>query len=228
MSNLEHNIANLRERIGIALKKSPHQHDSVLLLAVSKTRSAAEIRRAYACGLKDYGENYLQEAADKINCLGDLDINWHFIGALQSNKTRAVAELFDWVHTLDRLKVARRLNAQRPAHKAPLNCCIQVNIDNEASKAGVSIEECSLLADQLSQLPNLRLRGLMAIPSADNTQHKQRQNFASMTALLRQLQLTHPQLDTLSMGMSADFELAIEEGATIIRIGTALFGQRQS
>ncbi len=231
MPNIEHNIAKLYQRIATAAEKSARKPESVLLLAVSKTRSVQEIRTAYQLGLNHFGENYLQDALDKIEQLKDLAIYWHFIGPLQSNKTRLVAENFDWVHTIDRLKIARRLSDQRPSgKKAPLNCCIQVNIDREASKSGLAAEELEKLARQMLELPHLRLRGLMAIPALSNDHQQQSQSFAKMTTLLRQLRAqipaAAPQLDTLSMGMSADMELAIEEGASIVRIGTALFGPR--
>lgn len=226
MSNLEHNIAKLFDRIATATEKSRRDPESVLLLAVSKTHPADEIRIACQLGLSHFGENYLQDALPKIEQLKDLDICWHFIGALQSNKTRTIAEHFEWVHTIDRLKIAQRLNDQRPKEKAALNCCIQVNIDNEESKSGVAESKVEMLAKQLIELPNLRLRGLMAIPAAKEDDDKRRQSFAKMTRLLRQLQPIAPHLDTLSMGMSKDLEIAIEEGATIIRIGTALFGPR--
>lgn len=234
MSNIEHNIAKLYQRIGTATQKSACKPESVLLLAVSKTRTAQEIRTTYQLGLSHFGENYLQDALGKIDQLRDLAIHWHFIGPLQSNKTRAVAENFDWVHTIDRLKIAQRLNNQRPDSKSALNCCIQVNIDQEASKSGVRPAELEELARQVLKLPRLRLRGLMAIPAASDDLNRRRQSFANLTALLQQLRAQlepqfpeiSDQLDTLSMGMSADLEEAIAEGASIIRIGTALFGPR--
>lgn len=230
MPNIEHNIAKLYQRIAASAEKSARKPESVLLLAVSKTRSAQEIQTAYQLGLHHFGENYLQDALDKIEQLKDLAIYWHFIGPLQSNKTRLVAENFDWVHTIDRLKIAQRLSDQRSSDKAPLNCCIQVNIDREVSKSGIAAEELENLASQILALPHLRLRGLMAIPALSNDHHQQAQSFAKMATLLRQLRAQIPaaasQLDTLSMGMSVDLELAIKEGASIVRIGTALFGPR--
>ena len=234
MPNIEHNIAKLYQRIGAAAQKSARNPESVLLLAVSKTRSTQEIQTAHQLGLNHFGENYLQDALEKIEQLKDLSIHWHFIGPLQSNKTRAVAENFDWVHTIERLKIAQRLNKQRPESKTALNCCIQVNIDHEASKSGVAPSELEALARQVLELPRLRLRGLMAIPAADNDPGQRTQSFANMATLLQQLRARlepqfpgiSDQLDTLSMGMSADLEEAIIEGASIIRIGTALFGPR--
>jgi len=195
-------------------------------LAVSKTRPAEELRAAYAQGQKDFGENYLQEALDKIYALQDLDLCWHFIGPLQSNKTRAVAEHFHWVHTVDRLKIAKRLSQQRSPDMPPLNLCIQVNISEEVSKSGCLPEELPGLAKSIAELPNIRLRGLMAIPKASEHLDEQCTAFASMRKLLQQLQSMDPTLDTLSMGMSNDMQAAIAEGATIVRIGTAIFGAR--
>ncbi len=203
----------------------------MLLLAVSKGRSAAELRTAHKLGLDHFGESYLQEAIEKISALADLPLCWHFIGALQANKTRLVAAHFDWAHSIDRLKIAQRLSAQRPANLPSLNVCLQVNIDNETNKAGVSPGEAQLLAKQIQALPNLNLRGLMAIPKADANQSTGHQSYAHMAELLKQLQqspeLAGSQLDTLSMGMSSDLEAAIEEGASIVRVGTALFGPRK-
>ncbi|GAC03221.1 hypothetical protein GAGA_0356 [Paraglaciecola agarilytica NO2] len=183
--------------------------------------------QAYEAGHRLFGENYVQEGVDKIQQLSELDdIEWHFIGPLQSNKTRPVAENFDWVHSIDRLKIAQRLNDQRSAHKK-LNVCIQVNIDNEASKAGVPPEDVNLLAEQISNMPNLTLRGLMTIPKAQQNAEMQRKSLSAMNALFVQLQTKYPQIDTLSMGMSNDMQLAIECGSTMVRIGSAIFGSRQ-
>ena len=199
---------------------------SVALLAVSKTRTPDEVRQAYAAGLRAFGENYLQDALSKIEPLADLDICWHFIGPLQSNKTRAVATHFDWVHSVDRLKIAQRLSEQRPADMPPLNLCIQVNISREPSKSGVAPDEVLALARQVALLPRVVLRGLMAIPAADLDAAEQRHTFARMQQLLEQLQAHLPAVDTLSMGMSDDLEAAVAEGSTLVRIGTALFGPR--
>ncbi|MBV1921128.1 MAG: YggS family pyridoxal phosphate-dependent enzyme, partial [Pseudomonadales bacterium] len=201
------------------------------LLAVSKTRTAESIRSLHSSTIKNFGENYLQEALDKQQQLTDCDIYWHFIGPIQSNKSRAVAEHFHWVHSVDRLKLAKRLSNQRPSTLPFLQICLQINIDNETSKSGFTVDEAVSAAIEISQLPNLRLRGLMCIPQKRETLAEQRQPFAKVAALLstinNQLPGDTPKLDTLSMGMSDDIEAAIAEGATIIRIGTALFGPRQ-
>ncbi len=201
---------------------------TVQLLAVSKTRTADELRQAWSGGQRAFGENYLQEALDKIEALQDLDISWHFIGPIQSNKTRPIAENFDWVHSVDRFKVAQRLSDQRPAAMPPLNICLQVNISEEASKSGVLPTDLAALATEVATLKNIRLRGLMAIPASNDDPQQQRRPFAQMNELLQALQqqLPNQPLDTLSMGMSDDMEAAIFEGATIVRIGTALFGPR--
>lgn len=232
---LSNTIAELQQGIHAAAKKSERDTNEVTLLAVSKTRSSADIRSAYDAGLSEFGENYLQEALPKLDDLADLAIIWHFIGQVQSNKTRAVAERFDWFHTLDREKIANRLSAQRPAHLPPLNCCIQINLSNEQTKGGIAPEQLLDLAKTVMDLPQLRLRGLMAIPAPTQDVQKQRENFAKLALLLRQLRHTLDQdgfetsaLDTLSMGMSGDMEAAILEGSTIVRIGTALFGERKA
>ena len=197
-----------------------------LLLAVSKTRTPEEIRAVAAAGCRDFGENYLQEALDKQTALRDLPLVWHFIGPLQSNKTRAIAAHFDWVHSLDREKIAQRLNDQRPAHLPPLQVCLQVNIDAEASKAGVLPDELPGLAEAVSRLPRLRLRGLMCIPEPRETTQDRHMPFAKLRYCMENLNTHGFRLDTLSMGMSDDLEAAIGEGSTIVRIGTALFGAR--
>ena len=196
---------------------------TVGLLAVSKTQPAAAIRDAFAAGLRDFGENYLQEALEKQAALTDLPLIWHFIGPIQSNKTRPIAEHFDWVHSVDRLKIAQRLSDQRPAHLPALNICLQVNVSGEDSKSGCSPEELTALARAVVALPNLRLRGLMAIPEPTDDVAAQHAAFARLRQLRDELALN---LDTLSMGMSHDLEAAIAEGATWVRIGTALFGAR--
>jgi pyridoxal phosphate enzyme (YggS family) len=228
MFNIADNIKKLQSRIQLSVDKTGCSTSSVQLLAVSKTRSASQIRLAYELGLRHFGENYLQEALQKIEALQDLDICWHFIGPLQSNKTRAIATHFDWVHSVDRLKTAKRLNDQRPDTLAPLNCCIQVNISGESSKSGVSCDELESLADKMAGLQRLSLRGLMALPQAEQDNQAQRRAFAKLSACLEKLKQRRPKLDTLSMGMSNDLEAAIAEGATIVRIGTALFGERVS
>ena len=192
-------------------------------MAVSKTRPASAIRQAHAAGVQHIGENYLQEALSKIAELQDLPLTWHFIGPIQSNKTRAIAEHFDWVHSIDRLKIAQRLSAQRPAHLPPLNVCLQVNISDEDSKAGVPVAELDALAREVTDLPGLRLRGLMAIPAPAADSEARRQPLRALRETMAALALP---LDTLSMGMSDDLDEAIAEGATMVRIGSALFGAR--
>lgn len=220
------NIAKVNERIGRAALACGRDPADITLLAVSKTRPAAAIRQAAAAGCLQIGENYLQEALAKQVGLGDLPLRWHFIGPLQSNKSRAVAERFDWAHSVDRLKLAQRLSEQRPAASAPLNICLQVNISGEASKSGVAPAELPALAAAVAALPRLRLRGLMAIPAASDDPAIQRSAFAAVRQLFEALRAELPALDTLSMGMSGDLEAAIAEGATLVRIGTDIFGQR--
>lgn len=223
MSTIPDNIAKVRARIREAAQACNRNPQDVQLLAVSKTKPAAALREAFACGQRDFGENYLQEALAKQAELGDLDLVWHFIGPIQSNKTKPLAEHFAWVHSVDRLKIAERLSAQRPAQLPPLNVCLQVNVSGEASKSGCSPDELPALAAAVAALPNLRLRGLMAIPEPTPDVSAQQTAFAR----LRQLQNSLPlPLDSLSMGMSDDLEAAIAEGATWVRIGSALFGAR--
>lgn len=226
-SSITDNVTRVVNEIASACAAAGRRADSVSLLAVSKTRGADEIRQAHQAGLQRFGENYLQEALDKIEQLADLTLEWHFIGPIQSNKTRPIAEHFDWVHSVDRLKIAQRLADQRPAQRAPLNICLQVNISDEASKSGCTPAEAPALARAIAALPQLRLRGLMVIPAASEDESVQRAAFAAARALFEQLQRELPSLDTLSMGMSGDLGPAIAEGATIVRIGTALFGPRQ-
>lgn len=224
-------IVHARERLRSALEDAGRVQDTATLLAVSKTKPAAMIRQAWQLGQREFGENYLQEALEKQIELADLDdIAWHFIGPLQSNKTRSVAEHFDWVHSVDRLKIAKRLSEQRPTHLAPLNICLQVNISREESKAGVLPEALEALAKEVATLPNLRLRGLMAIPAPAEGLDAQRQPLAALREALTALQSRLPDapLDTLSMGMSDDLEAAILEGATLVRLGTAIFGARHT
>ncbi|QLF94196.1 YggS family pyridoxal phosphate-dependent enzyme [Pseudomonas sp. ABC1] len=222
MSTIAKNIAKVVSRICDAAQVSAREAASVGLLAVSKTQPAHAVREAHEAGLNDFGENYLQEALDKQRLLDDLPLVWHFIGPIQSNKTRAIAEHFDWVHSVDRLKIAQRLSDQRPAHLPPLNICLQVNVSGEDSKSGCAPEEVAPLAAAVAQLPNLRLRGLMTIPAPSDDLAEQRAAFARLRHLLER----EDGLDTLSMGMSQDLESAIAEGATWVRIGTALFGAR--
>jgi pyridoxal phosphate enzyme (YggS family) len=221
------NIAEVRERVRVAAEKVGRAPGTVQVLAVSKTHPAEAVRAAFAAGQRHFGENYLQEAEDKIAATADLDdIHWHFIGPIQSNKTRAIAAHFDWVHSLDRLKIARRLSEQRPENLPPLKVCLQVNISGEASKSGVEPDALPALAAAVAELPRLELRGLMAIPAPFEDEAQKREPFARLAALLATLGETLPGLDTLSMGMSADLEAAIAEGATLVRIGTAIFGPR--
>ncbi|MDN7133608.1 YggS family pyridoxal phosphate-dependent enzyme [Halomonas sp. MC140] len=229
--SLAHSYEQARERLRQALENAERAPNAAALLAVSKTKPASMIRQAWQLGQREFGENYLQEALEKQAELADLEgLVWHFIGPLQSNKTRSVAEHFDWVHSVDRLKIAQRLNEQRPTHLAPLNICLQVNISYEDSKAGVLPEELETLAREVATLPNLRLRGLMAIPAPAKTLAAQRQPLAALRETLTTLQSQLPEapLDTLSMGMSDDLEAAVLEGATLVRLGTAIFGARQS
>lgn len=228
MSSIETRIQKTREHILEVERKCGHS-GKVTLLAVSKTKPAQMIRDAWACGQKAFGENYVQEGVDKVQELADLtDIEWHFIGPIQSNKSRLVAENFHWVHSVDRLKIARRLSEQRPEDKAPINICLQVNIDNQSTKSGLMPDEVLTTAKEVIALKGVKLRGLMAIPAPSDETHQQRVPFRAMKELLTRLQEQFPaeQLDTLSMGMSGDMEAAIEEGATIVRIGTAIFGAR--
>lgn len=199
---------------------------SVNLIAVSKTKPASMIREMAELGQRAFGENYLQECLKKQDELKDMHLEWHFIGHIQSNKTRPIAEHFSWAHGVDRVKIARRLSDQRPAGYAPLNICLQVNLEGEISKSGINPDDIFELADEISMLPNIRLRGLMAIPSPDNSHDQQRQLFHIMKTLLDELNDSNRQYDVLSMGMTDDMEAAIAEGATHIRIGTALFGPR--
>ncbi|MDH1282544.1 YggS family pyridoxal phosphate-dependent enzyme [Pseudomonas chengduensis] len=223
MSTIAENIAKVGARIREAAQASQRNFADIGLLAVSKTKPADAIREAHAAGVCDFGENYLQEALEKQTQLADLPLIWHFIGPIQSNKTRPIAEHFDWVHSVDRLKIAQRLSEQRPAHLPPLNICLQVNVSAEDSKSGCSPEALPELAKAVTALPNLRLRGLMAIPEPTDDIAAQHAAFAHLRQLRDDLALD---LDTLSMGMSHDLEAAIAEGATWVRIGTALFGAR--
>jgi pyridoxal phosphate enzyme (YggS family) len=224
--SITENIAELRHRVRLAAEKSQRNPDVITILAVSKTRPAEDVREAFNAGLSAFGENYLQEALDKMSGLTDLAISWHFIGPIQSNKTRAIATHFDWVHSVDRLKIARRLSEQRPAELPPLQVCLQVNLSGEASKSGVAPDQLAELAAAVSTLPGLALRGLMAIPAPEQDRARQRAEFARLRLALEALRAELPGLDTLSMGMSADLEAAIAEGSTIVRVGTDIFGPR--
>jgi pyridoxal phosphate enzyme (YggS family) len=227
-SPVARHLDEVRQRIAKAAADASRDASSVELLAVSKTFPAEDVRAAFDAGQRAFGENYVQEAVAKIAELADLrsDIEWHFIGPLQSNKTKVVAENFDWVHSVDRLKIAQRLSEQRPDGMAPLNVCLQINVSGEESKSGVARDEALTLARQIAALPTLRLRGLMAIPEPAATLDEQRAPHRRLRELLDALRADGLELDTLSMGMSADLEAAILEGATMVRIGTAIFGAR--
>ncbi|HKK55646.1 YggS family pyridoxal phosphate-dependent enzyme [Marinobacter sp.] len=234
MSSIADNLGTVTRRIQKATLKAGRAPGSVQLMAVSKTRQASDLRAAYEAGQKAFGENYLQEALTKIDALADLsEIEWHFIGPIQSNKTRQLAEAFDWVHSVDRLKIARRLSEQRGGSGSPLNVCLQVNINEEDSKAGCLLGDLPALAREVMTLPNISLRGLMAIPDPDQPEADLRASFRKLADALQALQQNEyhgktpdTALDTLSIGMSADLELAIEAGATWVRVGTAIFGAR--
>lgn len=223
MSTIADHLGALAARIDSAALACGRDPASIKLLAVSKTKPAAAVREAYAAGVRDVGENYLQEALAKQDELTDLALTWHFIGPIQSNKTRAIAEHFAWVHSVDRLKIAQRLSEQRPTELAPLNICLQVNVSGEDSKSGCTPAELPALAAAVAALPGLCLRGLMAIPEPSDERAVQEAAFARLRELQASLDLG---LDTLSMGMSHDLEAAISQGATWVRIGTALFGAR--
>lgn len=230
MSSISSNLQAVRGRIATAahaVLRDPHE---VALLAVSKTFAADAVIEAADAGQRAFGENYLQEALDKIATVStlrpDLMLEWHFIGPIQSNKTRPIAEHFDWVHSVDREKIAQRLSEQRPADMPALNICLQINISGEATKSGVTPEEALVLAPRIAALPHLKLRGLMAIPEPAEGEELQRAPFRQLRKLFEQLRAQGLELDTLSMGMSADMDAAIAEGATVVRVGTAIFGQR--
>ena len=226
MIRVTENLRKIRDLLDQAAIDAGRDPGSVHLLAVSKKQPLASIREAADAGQQAFGENFVQEGVDKIQALGRSDLSWHFIGHLQSNKTRAVAEYFDWVHTIDSLKIARRLSEQRPPALGPLQVCLQVNVDAEESKSGLSPEEAPALAAAVSELSNLRLRGLMCLPAIRDDFESQRKPFAALRILADTLRRDGIDTDTLSMGMTADYRAAIFEGATIVRIGTALFGER--
>jgi len=226
MSKIRDKLQTIGANINQFADKYGRDSSHIQLLAVSKRHSVDLIREAYQSGQHAFGENYAQEMLDKAEDLADLAIEWHFIGPLQSNKTKRIAETASWVHTIERLKIAKRLNDQRPDKLPPLNICIQINSDEEASKSGIHIEDLSEFATEISNLKNLCLRGLMAIPAPQTDFIKQRQAFSKVTKAYEELKQQGFKLDTLSMGMSNDMEAAIAEGATIVRIGTAIFGKR--
>ncbi|MEO7207091.1 MAG: YggS family pyridoxal phosphate-dependent enzyme [Steroidobacteraceae bacterium] len=224
--NLTLHVNHVRSRIRSAAIAAGRDPESVTLVAVTKAKTAESVRLAATAGVTDFGENYLREAEGKMDQLADLKLTWHFIGGIQSNKTKAIAERFDWVQSVDRFSVARRLSEQRPFHAPPLNVCIQVALEPEATKGGVAPDQLPELATAVAGLPRIRLRGLMCVPPPQRGAAAERAVFASLRAALTDLNAGGLKLDTLSMGMSGDFESAIAEGATLVRIGTALFGTR--
>lgn len=227
MSAIAANLQAVRARIAQAARAAGRAPEAVELLAVSKTKPLADIREAIAAGQFEFGENYVQEGVDKVQATAqDGKLSWHFIGPLQSNKTRLVAEHFSWVHSVDRTKLAERLSAQRPAALPPLNVCVQVNVSGEASKSGCRPEQTLALCQAVAALPNLRLRGLMTIPEPTDDPQAQRQPFRQLRELAEQVRAAGLSIDTLSMGMTHDLEAAIAEGATLVRVGTAIFGER--
>jgi PLP dependent protein len=228
MGSIGNNLQEVKRRIAAACAAGGRPANSVTLLAVSKTKPEAAVREALAAGQQAFGENYVQEGLAKIDALAALrtQLEWHLIGPLQSNKTRAVAEAFDWVHSVDRLKIAERLSAQRPAALPPLNVCLQVNISGESSKSGLSPDELPAVARAVAALPGLRLRGLMSIPEPAGDLQAQRAPHRALHELLAALNAQGLALDTLSMGMSEDLEAAVAEGATVVRVGSAIFGAR--
>ena len=226
MTTIAFRLQAVHRRIVAAAQAAGRAPQDICLLAVGKSWPAAVLREAYAAGQRAFGESYAQEALEKIAQLHDLPLEWHFIGPLQGNKTRPVAERFDWVHSVERLKIAERLSAQRPARLPPLQVCLQVNVSGEASKSGAVPQEALMLARAVAALPRLQLRGLMAIPQPTDDVALQRQQFKMLRELLNELNARGMQLDTLSMGMSHDLEAAILEGATMVRVGAAIFGER--
>ena len=226
MTNIAKNISLLKKQI-IECEMCYHRKpNSVFLLAVSKTQSIEKIRQAIAAGQRAFGENYLQESLKKMTALADENVEWHFIGVMQSNKTRKIAEHFAWVHTVSDKKIAQRLNDQRPPHLPPLNICLQINTSHEVNKSGIDEADGLQLAEYCNQLPHLKLRGLMSIPAFKNNFTEQCEQFSKLAAVFNRCNERGFKLDTLSMGMSHDMEAAIAEGATIVRIGTAIFGER--
>jgi len=221
------NFRKIQDLLAISASEAERSPDTVRLLAVSKKKPLEAILEVADLGQRDFGENFVQEGVEKIKKSGRDDLIWHFIGHLQSNKTRDVAEHFQWVHTIDRLKIAKRLSAQRPHFADDLNVCLEVNIDNEPQKSGVDPTEVLGMAAEVDALPRLRLRGLMCLPAIESDPHKQRLPFAKMRRLQEELLSAGLNVDTLSMGMSADYAAAIKEGATIVRVGTAIFGKRE-
>lgn len=226
MSTIQNNLQAVNARIAVACAAAGRPRSAVQLVAVSKTFAEGAVRAAAQAGQRDFGENYLQEAVAKIQALADLQLTWHFVGPIQSNKTRPIAEAFQWVHSVDRERIAVRLSEARPPHLPPLQVCVEVNVSGESSKSGVSPEALPALARRVSALPGLVLRGLMAIPEPTADAQLQRRRFRMLRELKDELARAGVVLDTLSMGMSADLEAAIAEGATMVRVGTAIFGER--
>jgi pyridoxal phosphate enzyme (YggS family) len=226
MNQIPEKLIQIRERIRRAARACGRSPDEITLLAVSKTKPASDVLTAYKAGQREFGENYLQDALPKIQAVRKPGIEWHFIGRIQSNKASEISRHFSWVHGLDRLKHAERLSTQRPTELAPLQVCLQVNLSAEASKGGVKPEDLPALAAAVSRLPGLKLRGLMTMPNPDTEAAAQRAVFARLRLLLQDLCARGLDLDTLSMGMSADMEAAIAEGSTMVRIGTDIFGAR--
>lgn len=224
--DITENLKQIQKNVTQLCLKYHRKPENVQLLAVSKTKPAESIRTAFNAGQTCFGENYLQEALSKIETLKALPIEWHFIGAIQSSKTRKLAQHFSWIHSVARVKIARRLSTQRPAGLAPLNICLQVNISEEASKSGFKTSEIESAVDDIITLPNICLRGLMTIPASTSELNEQRAIFAQLQAIQKTLQKKYAQIDTLSMGMSSDMEAAIAQGSTLVRIGTAIFGAR--
>ena len=230
MIDIKTNLAVINAQIQQLMEKNARAISLPTVIAVSKKQSVEAIQQAAAVGQRHFGENYLQEAVEKITKINDKSLSWHFIGTIQSNKTQAIAQHFQWVHTIDRIKIAQRLSAQRPEQLPPLNVCIQVNIDADKAKAGVETENCLVLARQIDQLPNIKLRGLMTITAMTGSDEQRRASFSAMRELFETIRkaLDSEQFDSLSMGMSADWPLAVEQGANLLRIGTAIFGPRPS
>lgn len=227
MTSIADNLESVRRCIVEAATAAGRSPQAITLVAVSKTHPPEALREAYEAGQRHFGESYVQEALPKVDALRDLDgLIWHFIGPLQSNKTRAVAEQFDWVHSVDRLRIAERLSAQRPANRPPLQVCIQLNLNDETSKSGIPASELPALLDAVAALPGLRLRGLMCIPDPHQSPEALQSTFEHLRRLLLEQHPRHPGLDTLSMGMSEDLPQAIAAGSTMVRVGTAIFGQR--
>ena len=226
MKNIAENIPTLTQKIREYEDLYKRPSGSVSLLAVSKKQTQDKIRQAAAVGIRSFGENYLQEALHKIKSLTDMDLSWHFLGSIQTNKTRKIAEYFDWVQSVDREKIAYRLSSQRPESSPPLNVCVQIKLSNEEKKTGAEVEHATKLCNLIASLPNLQLRGLMAIPAPLPDLESQRTCFRRLKLAFTNLKKSHSSIDTLSMGMSNDFEAAVAEGSTMVRLGSAIFGPR--